>query len=119
MAHDMMLDDSHKPSCTHPASIVVPAALASAEKVKCSGKDLILAVLVGYGIECRSSLALDPLRQLDLNFHPSCVCGCFAAAAVSGKIMSLSMDKLINSLGLAGCQASGLLAWQTEVDHMK
>lgn len=118
MAHDIELDDSHGASLTHPAAVIIPTVLAMGEKENCTGKDLIIATTVAYDVECRISMALDPQRQYARNFHPSCVCGCFGATAVAGKMLNLNKSQLINALGLAGCQASGLLAWETEVGHM-
>ena len=46
-------------------------------------------------------------------FHSTGTCGTFGAAAAAAKIIGLSIDDTINSLGLAGTQASGLL----ESDH--
>jgi 2-methylcitrate dehydratase PrpD len=118
MGHDVELDDSHAPSKTHPAAVIVPAALSIGEKENCGGKDLILATVAGYDIESRISIALGPGWHLARNFHPTCVCGCFGAAVAAGKILNLNKEQLINTLGLSGCQASGLESWQTEIGHM-
>ena len=118
MGHDVELDDSHAPSKTHPAAVIVPAALSIGEKENCGGKDLILATAAAYDIECRISIALGSGWHLERNFHPTAVCGCFGAAVAAGKVLKLNRNQLANTLGLAGCQASGLESWATELGHM-
>jgi 2-methylcitrate dehydratase PrpD len=118
MGHNIELDDTHTASKSHPAAVITPAVLAIAEKENSSGKDLILATVAGYDVECRVSIALGPERQYAHNFHPTSVCGCFGAAVAAGKILNLNKKQFTNALGLSGCQASGLLSWLTEIEHM-
>jgi 2-methylcitrate dehydratase PrpD len=118
MAHDFDMDDSHAASLSHPAAVIVPAAWAAGEREGASGMDLIRAIVAGYDVECRLSIALDPQRQYARNFHPSSVCGCFGAGAAAGTLLNLNRNQSVHMLGLSGCQASGLLAWETETGHM-
>lgn len=117
MAHDMELDDVHLASNLHTSAVLVPASLAIAERNHCSGQELITSVSLGYDIGCRISIALDNSLQYARSFHPSSVCGTFGAAAAAAKCLHLDSNGFINTLGLAGSQASGLNAWATEPDH--
>ncbi|MBF7084526.1 MmgE/PrpD family protein [Desulfallas sp. Bu1-1] len=117
MAHDLELDDIHLASCTHAAAVLVPALLAVAEKVGCSGKEFINALVLAYDIECRISLALDSTLQYARSFHPTSVCGTFGAAAGAAKILGLDEQRYAYCLGLAGSQACGINAWENEPDH--
>jgi len=49
-------DDSHVAAIIHPGVVIWPAAIAMAEHVNATGKELLTAVLVGY---CRSRSLLD------------------------------------------------------------
>src|SRR5262245_31167343 len=53
-------DDTHPPSITHPGASIVPAALALAERHRLNGTALLRAVVLGYDIGARSTLALNP-----------------------------------------------------------
>jgi 2-methylcitrate dehydratase PrpD len=75
------------------------------------------AVLLAYDVECRISMALTSTRQYQRSFHPSSVCGTFGAMTAAGRLMGLDKPQLTNAFGLAGCQASGLQAWATEMEH--
>ena len=48
MAHADETDDSHQPGASHPGCVVVPAALAMAEKHGRSGADLLRAIRAEY-----------------------------------------------------------------------
>lgn len=119
MAHDIIeLDEVHSKANTHTAAVIVPTALAVCEKEKKTGKDLIAAVVLGYDVECRLAVALDDKAMYARCFHPTSVCGCFGAVAAAAKLLGLDKKEIRNALGLAGCQASGLIAWETEPLHM-
>src|SRR3954463_5395584 len=48
-AHAFELDDYHN-SKLHPGAVVVPAAIALAEKLNSSGSDLVTAIAAGYEV---------------------------------------------------------------------
>lgn len=106
-AHALELDDLHRSSILRPGSPIIPAALAAAEKVGASGKDLIAAIVVGYEVGIRIAEAMTPTHY---NYwHTTGTCGTFAAAIAAGKVMGLDENQLINALGHAGTQAAGLM----------
>jgi 2-methylcitrate dehydratase PrpD len=118
-AHDIELDDSHSPSRTHAASVLVPAALAAAEAAGgATGADILLGIVAGYDIEVRLSQAIGVQRQFDHGFHPTSVCGTVGAAMASGKILGLAPAQLRACLMLASSQSSGLMTWQDDATHM-
>src|SRR3954453_16065482 len=47
-SHVIETDDVHRTGLLHPAVVVIPAALAMAEREGSSGRDLLTAVAVGY-----------------------------------------------------------------------
>lgn len=107
-AHSVELDDGHKNAGCHAGAVVVPTALAMAQSLGCSGKDLITAVVVGYEVIYRIASNLSP-TQINKGFHPSSNCGVFGAMAVAGKLLSLNIIQLANGLGQAGMFASGTM----------
>jgi len=108
------IESHHAEAVAHVAAVIVPTALAVAEANKLSGKELIKSLVVGYDVETRVSNALDPSALYARGFHPSAVAGCFGAAATAGSLLELDVESQVRAFGLAGCQASGLLAWVTD-----
>lgn len=107
MGHVLELDDVHEESVMHPAAPVVPAALAIAERKNVSGKDLITSVIVGYEVEIQIGMSVMP-SHYDF-WHTTGTCGTFGAAVAAGKILGLDEEKMLNTLGIAGTQAAGLV----------
>ncbi len=97
------LDEGNQFCRGHAAIHVVPAALAAAEENRLSGKDLILAVVLGYEVGARIGIAC----KLRMSMHPHGTWGTVAAAVGVGTLMRYdrsAMNTLINvssSLGLA------------------
>jgi 2-methylcitrate dehydratase PrpD len=99
--------DTHVPTVIHPTAPVAPALTALGELRPVSGRDLILAFVLGVEIECRIGLAISP-SHYRRGWHITATCGVFGAAAASGKILALKAEPLICALGLAATQAAGL-----------
>lgn len=106
-AHGLEFDDLHRQSILRPGSPIIPAALAAAEKVGASGKDLITAIVIGYEVGIRVAEAMTPTHYQ--YWHTTGTCGTFAAAVAAGKILNLNENQLIDALGHAGTQAAGLM----------
>lgn len=107
--------ESHHPGAIlHAAAIVVPTALAFAEREQRSGADLLTAIVLGVDVACRVSNAIGPTALYRRGQHPTCVAGGFGAAAAAGHLLRLDPPAMRRAWGLAGTQASGLLAWETD-----
>jgi len=106
------MDDLHRESIFHPASVVIPAVLALAERERASGREILTAMAVGYevGIRIASAVGLSHYRY----WHTTATCGTFGAAAGAAKILGLDGDPFVWALGSAGTQAAGL--WEFLVD---
>lgn len=109
MGHFLELDDGHKPSISHPGTVVIPAALAVAEMINASGKDLLLSIVLGYDIVCRIGTSIQPSHQAKRGFHTTGTCGTFGAAVAAAKLLGLTSEETAYAIGLAGLQACGLL----------
>jgi len=105
-SHIVELDDIHKGSIIHAATVVIPAAIAVAEWKKLTGKDLITAVVIGYEVCYRIGEAVTPSHYY--YWHNTATCGTFGAAAAVSKLLELNEEQIIHTLGSAGTQAAGL-----------
>lgn len=105
-SHIVEQDDIHKSSIIHAATVVIPAALAVGEWKKLDGKDLITAVVVGYEVCFRIGEAVSPSHYY--YWHNTATCGTFGSAAAVAKLLNLSGEQTVHSLGNAGTQAAGL-----------
>ena len=99
--------DTHVPTAIHPTAPLVPALLAVAEMRPVSGRELLLALVVGQEVACRVGLAISPSHYRK-GWHITATCGVFGAAAGSGKVLGLSSEQMVWALGLAATQAAGL-----------
>lgn len=109
LGHSLDFDDTHADSSLHPSAPVVPAAIAAAEMVGASGKDLLAAIVAGYEVCCRLGNALDPTSHYARGFHPTATAGIFGAAAAAGKLLGLNASGIASAFGVAASQAAGSL----------
>lgn len=105
-SHVIELDDIHKASIVHAATVIMPAAIALAEWKNLSGKQLIEAVIVGYEVAFRVGETVTPSHYY--HFHNTATCGTFGATAAVAKLLELSAEQIVQALGSAGTQAAGL-----------
>lgn len=56
----------------------------------------------------------DAVFDLEAECDPSAVCGCFGATAAASFLLGLPAEAVVRALGLAGCQASGMMAWESD-----
>lgn len=101
------IDDADLTALVHSGSVTIPTALALGEREHSTGKDYILAVVLGYEVIHRvgSAIARSALHR---GFHTTSLSGPFGAAAAAGSILKFDKDKVLNALGIAGSHASGL-----------
>ncbi len=105
-AHMVEQDDVHNGAVFHPAAVVFPAALAVAQDMGASGKELLVACVAGYeaGIRVGEFLGRSHYRI----FHTTGTAGTIAAAVAAGRLMSLTPAQMLDAIGSAGTQAAGL-----------
>ena len=114
MGYACDVEPHHPEGVLHPIAVMLPTALALGELTGATGARLMGAIVLGCEIEYRLSMALGPVEQYNLGFHPSAVCGCFGATAAASFLLGLDAEKVRRAFGLAGCQASGLMAWESD-----
>src|SRR5579883_1307263 len=111
-SHILEFDDVHKGSTLHGAAAVIPAALAVAEREHADGKSFLAAVAAGYEAALRVGEAVNPSHYYF--WHPTGTAATFGAAASAGLLLKLSEKQMLDALGTAGTQASGL--WEFNAD---
>lgn len=110
-------ESEHSAHTAHAGGTVTPAALAAAEAVGASGRDLILACLMGYEVVCRVGDAQTRLVEDERGFHNPAANGPFSSAASVGKVLGLDAETQLNAFGIAGSFSGGLteFAWKGEM----
>jgi len=92
---------------THPTIPVLSSALATAEQLKSTGKEFLLAYIMGVEAECRIADAINP-RHYQAGFHTTATIGGLGATVAVGKLLRLKEDALERALALGASMASGL-----------
>ena len=111
--HGFEYDDVYLYGNSHPGCIVVPTALAMAERENLSGKQMVLAVAAGYEVMGRINSAMTP-SCTSRGFHaPTSISGPFGAAIVTGKMLGFDPDLMLHALAIAGSHSAGV----TEYDQ--
>ncbi|WEX08073.1 MmgE/PrpD family protein [Chelativorans sp. AA-79] len=105
-SHISEQDDVHNGSVFHPAAVVFPAALATAQALGASGRDLLTASVAGYEVGVRVGEFLG--RSHYTVFHTTGTAGALAAAAATGRLLGLDAAAMLHAFGSAGTQAAGL-----------
>lgn len=106
------LTDGSRFAGLHASPVVVPAALAVFEtygkEMKKTGKDLLLAIALGYEIMIRVGRSMNP-SAVKRGFHLTPVVGPMGSAVVASKLLSYDPSRTANSLSTACILGSGLL----------
>ena len=100
-------DDTHFPTVIHPSSPTLPAALAVGEQMAASGRDALVASILGMEVCCRIGMAMHPYHY-DAGWHITGTCGVFGSAIAAGRLLGLDTPDMIQAMGIAGTQASGV-----------
>ena len=105
-SHVAEQDDVHNGSVFHPATVVFPAAVATAQAIGASGKQLLAAAVAGYEVGIRVGEFLG--RSHYKVFHTTGTAGPLAAAAATGNLLGLDAQQMRHAFGSAGTQSAGL-----------
>lgn len=106
------MDDIHRTSILHPGPVVIPAALAVAERGDIAGEALLEGIVRGYEAVIRIGRSFGPGHYR--HWHNTSTGGPFGAAAAAGSILGLDRAQMVAALGNAGTQASG--PWQCRLE---
>ena len=105
-SHVVEQDDVHNGAVFHPATVVFPAVLATAQQTGASGREVLAASVVGYeaGVRIGAFLGRSHYRV----FHTTGTAGTLAAAAAVSHLLGADEETMLQALGSAGTQAAGL-----------
>jgi len=85
---------------SHPSDLI-PAALAVGEMVDASMKDVITAIVLAYEFEMRlCEFAVPGVRER--KWHHATLTQ-FVSPIVAGKLLGLSVEQMVNAIGISGC----------------
>jgi 2-methylcitrate dehydratase PrpD len=108
LGHGQDYDDTHTESVVHPSACLVPVALSVGEKTGASGREILTALVSGLEVMIR--IGMPALNKFHLRgFHTTSICGTFASALVTAKLMGMGREKMVEALGISGSFTSGLL----------
>ncbi len=98
------LDDGHRLAMGHPGAAVIPAALAAAEATGASGRGFLAAIVAGYEVAVRASVARVPWYKDRM--YSSGIWGVLGAAAAVGKLLGFDEATLQSAIGNAASHGS-------------
>jgi len=104
MGHILDYDETYK-NIAHPAATTLFPALSIGEIKQKSGKDLLVAFIVGYDLAARIAAAMLPSRKRRERVWPFGTFHIFGAVSSASKMLSLSTEQNIHALGIAGATA--------------
>ena len=106
------LDDVHRQGVLHVGAVTLPPLLAVTElRPDMSGPDLLRAAVAGYEIGPRVGKCMGP-EHIGQGWHSGATVGVFSAASGAAAALRLTAEQAVHALGIAGTQASGLMAAQ-------
>lgn len=108
LAHGLDFDDTHIGAIYHATAPALAAVLAAGQAHRSSGADVLAAFVGALEIGCRlATVGTGDFH--DRAYHPTSLCGTFAAAAAAGRLAGADTEKLVWALGICGSQAAGVL----------
>jgi aconitate decarboxylase len=109
--HNSEFDCVHEEAVVHALSVVLPVALAGAERRKgVSGRDLMSAVAVGVDFAAGLGIA----ATTGLRFFRPATAGAFGGTAALGMLMRLDRSVMMNALSIAYGQVCGTMQAHSE-----
>lgn len=118
LSHALDFDDTHTAAIMHSSCIVVPTAIAMAQQLGVSPRNMLAAAVVGYEVAGRlGRLAPGPFQ--DNGFQATAVLGVFASTAVASRLLGLSREQAVNAFGIAGSMAAGIMEYLSNGSDVK
>jgi 2-methylcitrate dehydratase PrpD len=107
LMHSMDYDDNSMPAMAHTTTCVLPAALAVGQYVGASGKDILLAYIIGHEVFNKVAACLTTECWYK-GFHGTGIFGAFGSVAAAGKLLGLNEDEMTRALGIAASSFTGI-----------
>jgi 2-methylcitrate dehydratase PrpD len=107
-AHALDYDDMCFVSLAHPSCVLVPAILAAGELAGADARTLLDAYVIGFEIECRLGLVMNPRHYHQRGWHCTSSIGTLGAAAAVARVLDLDVKATRHALGIAASSACGV-----------
>ena len=108
-SHALDYDDMNATMGGHPTVMMMPVIFALGDIHEFSGKDALLAYVVGNETITRIARGVHP-HHYDKGWHPTATLGIFGTVASAVRLLDLSIDQTATALSIAASFASGLKA---------
>ena len=119
MAHADETDDSHFLANMHPGSVIVPSALAMAERQGATGQDFLRSVTLGYDIGARVNMVLGAETMRKHSYDSHSFGGNFGGAAAAAMYLGFNAGQMREVLSYAAQQTSGIRTWGRDPEHVE
>lgn len=104
-SHTVEFDDIFKDGGYHPGSPTVSAALAVAQDRGASLEQLHRAIIAGYEVGCRVSLAIQPSHYR--YWHTTSTVGTIGAAVATAMLLGADAERIAHAIALSSSFAGG------------
>lgn len=108
LIHGLDFDDTHSDAVVHASASAVPTALHMARQHGASGREAVLAYLLGVEASARiGAAAQGGFHQV--GFHPTGMVGAFGSALTAGRLAGATAAQLAGAQGIVLSMAAGSL----------
>lgn len=116
--HGEDFDNTFEGCPVHSGVVMVPAILAAMERYKISSNRAAVGLAVGIEVMCRLGVIANKHVHA-AGFHPTAVIGAMAAAIGVSVARGLNAQQIVNSAGVAGSMASGIIEYLADGSSTK
>jgi 2-methylcitrate dehydratase PrpD len=108
-SHALDFDDVNNHIGGHPSVPLVPAIFALGDMLEVSGREALLAYVIGFEVETRIGRGVNQ-HHYEKGWHPTATLGIFGTTAATCRLLGLDIEQTATALGLAVSLASGVKA---------
>jgi 2-methylcitrate dehydratase PrpD len=108
LVHGLDYDDTYLPGSVHLSASCVPVVLGMGAHAKASGRDMLMATVLGLEISARIAAAAKG-GFVNAGFHATGIAGVFGCAVAAGRLMKLDAAQHALAQGVALSVTSGTL----------
>ena len=107
LGHYLDYDDVNQTVRGHPSTVLYPALMAVASLRPVTGKRFLAAYVIGAEVMARLAQAMGQ-QHYRKGFHNTATLGVLASAMATGYLLQLGAERLLNAMGIAAAQVSGI-----------
>ncbi len=109
MGQIFLQEDCHERSISHPGVVVIPTALALAQSMRLSGKELITGVICGYEGLGKIGRCLIRPGFPNNGLRPAAWVAPFGSACTAAKLLGMDKDGIRDAISIAANTCSGVM----------